>query len=96
VETDNRIAWMWTFRDERAVRLMVYEEQAEALEAAGLSVMDRRIGDDSQRGEWRGSQTLLSSRPERAMVVGATGSEPPTLWPSLQRLSWRVTEAEEI
>ncbi len=36
VEIDNHIAWVWTFRDGKAVRLTVYEEQAEALNAAGL------------------------------------------------------------
>lgn len=36
VEVDNRIAWVWTFRDERPIRLDVYEEQAEALVAVGL------------------------------------------------------------
>src|SRR2546425_1188302 len=33
VEIDNHIAQVWTFRDDEAVRLVVYEEQAEALEA---------------------------------------------------------------
>jgi ketosteroid isomerase-like protein len=37
LEIDNHIAWVWTFRGDQAVRLAVYEEQAEALEAAGLS-----------------------------------------------------------
>lgn len=36
VEIDNRIAWVWAFRREEAVRLVVYEEQTEALEAVGL------------------------------------------------------------
>jgi ketosteroid isomerase-like protein len=36
VDIDNHIAWVWTFRGDKAVRLVVYEEQAEALEAAGL------------------------------------------------------------
>jgi ketosteroid isomerase-like protein len=36
VGIDNRIAHVWTFRDDKAVRLVVYEEQAEALKAAGL------------------------------------------------------------
>jgi ketosteroid isomerase-like protein len=36
VEIDNRIAHVWTFRDDRAIRIVVYEEQAEALEATGL------------------------------------------------------------
>jgi ketosteroid isomerase-like protein len=37
VETDNRIAHLWTFREDKAVRMVVFEERAEALEAAGLS-----------------------------------------------------------
>jgi ketosteroid isomerase-like protein len=37
MEVDNHIAWIWTFRGDQAARLAVYEEQAEALEAAGLS-----------------------------------------------------------
>jgi ketosteroid isomerase-like protein len=37
LEIDNHIAWVWTFRGDQAVRLVVYEEQAEALEAVGLS-----------------------------------------------------------
>jgi uncharacterized protein len=37
VEIDNRIAHVWTFRDDKAVRLEAYENRAEALEAAGLS-----------------------------------------------------------
>jgi ketosteroid isomerase-like protein len=36
VDVDNHIAWVWTFRGDKAVRLVVYEEQAEGLEAAGL------------------------------------------------------------
>jgi ketosteroid isomerase-like protein len=36
LEIDNRIAWVWTFRGDEALRLTVYEEQAEALEALGL------------------------------------------------------------
>jgi ketosteroid isomerase-like protein len=36
VETDNRIAHVWTFREDKAVRMDVFEEQAEALEAVGL------------------------------------------------------------
>jgi ketosteroid isomerase-like protein len=36
IEMDNRIAWVWTFRDDKAVRLDVYEEREEALEAVGL------------------------------------------------------------
>jgi ketosteroid isomerase-like protein len=37
VDIDNHIAWVWTFRGDKAVRLVVYEEQADALEAVGLS-----------------------------------------------------------
>jgi ketosteroid isomerase-like protein len=36
VKIHNHIAWVWTFRADKAVRLVVYEEQAEALEALGL------------------------------------------------------------
>ena len=36
VEIDNHIAWVWTFRDEKAVRLVVYEDPGDALEAVGL------------------------------------------------------------
>jgi ketosteroid isomerase-like protein len=36
VEMDNRIAWVWTYRDDKAVRAVVYEDRAEALEAVGL------------------------------------------------------------
>jgi ketosteroid isomerase-like protein len=37
LEMDNHIAWVWTFRGDKAVRWVVYEEQAQALEAVGLS-----------------------------------------------------------
>jgi ketosteroid isomerase-like protein len=37
VETDARIAHVWTFRDDKAVRMDVFVERAEALEAVGLS-----------------------------------------------------------
>jgi hypothetical protein len=40
VETDARIAHVWTFRDEKAVRMHVFDERAEALEAVGLSEQD--------------------------------------------------------
>jgi ketosteroid isomerase-like protein len=33
---DNHIAHLWTFRDGKAMRLVVYEEQSEALKAVGL------------------------------------------------------------
>jgi ketosteroid isomerase-like protein len=36
LEMDNHIAWVWTYRDDKAVRLVIYEEPAEALEAVGL------------------------------------------------------------
>ena len=36
IEMDNRIAWVWTFRDDKAIRLDVYEERDEALAAVGL------------------------------------------------------------
>src|SRR3954466_15300119 len=35
-ERDNHFAHVWTFRGAKAVRMVVYEEQAEALEAVGL------------------------------------------------------------
>ena len=38
VEIDNHIAWVWTFRDGQAVRMVVYEEPAEALRAVGLGL----------------------------------------------------------
>ena len=37
LEIDNHIAWVWTFRDERAVRMVVYEEPDEALLVVGLT-----------------------------------------------------------
>ena len=37
VEIDNRIAWLWTFEEGKAVRMVIYEERSEALEAVGLS-----------------------------------------------------------
>ena len=36
VEIDNHIAWVWTFRGGQATRLVVYEEQSDALAAVGL------------------------------------------------------------
>jgi ketosteroid isomerase-like protein len=36
MEIDNHIAWVWTFRDQQAVRMVVYEDPADALEAVGL------------------------------------------------------------
>jgi ketosteroid isomerase-like protein len=35
-EMDNRIAHVWTFRGEKAVRMVAYEEQADALAALDL------------------------------------------------------------
>ena len=40
VEVDNHIAHVWTLREDKAVRMVVYEEQVEALEAVGLSEQD--------------------------------------------------------
>ena len=40
MQMDNHIAWVWTFRGDKAVRWVVYEEQAHALEAVGLSEQD--------------------------------------------------------
>jgi ketosteroid isomerase-like protein len=37
VAVDNHIAWVWTFRQNKAVRMVVFEEPREALEAVGLS-----------------------------------------------------------
>jgi ketosteroid isomerase-like protein len=36
LEAENDIAWVWSFRGGRAVRMTVYEEQADALAAVGL------------------------------------------------------------
>jgi ketosteroid isomerase-like protein len=36
MEIDNHIAWVWTFRGEKAVRLVVYEDPGDAVEAVGL------------------------------------------------------------
>jgi ketosteroid isomerase-like protein len=33
---DNRIAHVWTYRDDKAVRMVAYEQQADALAAAGV------------------------------------------------------------
>jgi ketosteroid isomerase-like protein len=33
---DNHIAWVWTFRDGLAIRMVVYEDQREALAAVGI------------------------------------------------------------
>ena len=37
IELDNVIAHVWTFRDDQAIRMVAYEEKADALEAVGLS-----------------------------------------------------------
>jgi ketosteroid isomerase-like protein len=37
MEIDNHIAWVWTFRGDRAVRMVVYEEPDDALQAVGLA-----------------------------------------------------------
>jgi ketosteroid isomerase-like protein len=37
LEIDNHIAWVWSFRGAQAVRMTVYEEQAEALRSLGLT-----------------------------------------------------------
>jgi ketosteroid isomerase-like protein len=36
MEIDNHIAWVWTFRDGLAVRMVVYEDPDEALAAVGI------------------------------------------------------------
>ena len=36
VEIDNHIAQVWTYRDDKAIRMVAYEDRAEALKAAGL------------------------------------------------------------
>jgi ketosteroid isomerase-like protein len=43
LELDNHIAWVWTFRDGKAARLVIYEEPGEALEAVGLSRSDASL-----------------------------------------------------
>jgi ketosteroid isomerase-like protein len=37
MEVENDIAWVWTFRDGRATRMVVYEEPDDAVAAVGLS-----------------------------------------------------------
>lgn len=37
VEIDNRVAWVWAFRDAKAVRMTVYEEPEDTLAAVGLT-----------------------------------------------------------
>ena len=36
IEVDNHIAHVWSFRGDTSVRMVIYEEQADALEAVGL------------------------------------------------------------
>jgi ketosteroid isomerase-like protein len=36
IELDNVIAHVWTYRDDQAIRMVAYEEKADALEAVGL------------------------------------------------------------
>lgn len=36
IEIDNHIAHVWSFRGNTSVRMVIYEEQADALEAVGL------------------------------------------------------------
>jgi ketosteroid isomerase-like protein len=35
-EMDNHIAHVWTYREDKAIRMVAYEDQADALEAVGL------------------------------------------------------------
>ena len=37
IQIDNRIAWVFTFRDGKAARMDIYEERADALKAVGLA-----------------------------------------------------------
>jgi len=37
MQLENHIAWVWTFRDDLAVKAVVYEEPADALAAYGLA-----------------------------------------------------------
>jgi ketosteroid isomerase-like protein len=36
IEIDNHIAQVWTYRDDKAIRMVAYEERVEALKAVGL------------------------------------------------------------
>ena len=38
VEVDNHIAHVWSYRGNKIVRMVIYEEQADALEAVGLDL----------------------------------------------------------
>ena len=43
-QTDTRMVHVWTYRDNKAVRLIVYEDAAKALKAVGLSERDAHAG----------------------------------------------------
>ena len=43
LKLDNHIAWVFQFRDGKVARLVVYEEQGDALEAVGLSRSDASV-----------------------------------------------------
>ena len=60
---DNHIAWVWTYRDDKAVRLVIYEEPTEALEAAGLRRArgTARLQTDSR--DWMYSPTTTEVHP---------------------------------
>ena len=53
-EMDNRIAHVWTFRDDKAVRMVAYEEPADALQAWGCR--SRRCRRRTWRSCVRGSR----------------------------------------
>ena len=40
IEIDQWFAWLWTFSEGKVIRVAVYQDRAEALEAAGLSQQD--------------------------------------------------------
>ena len=40
LEIDNHIAWVWTFRGGQAVRMVVYEEPADALASSRPRLLD--------------------------------------------------------
>ena len=37
IEVEGRATWVWTFRDRAVIRLSLYQDRDEALEAAGLT-----------------------------------------------------------
>ena len=43
LELDNHIAWVFTFRDGKVARMVIYEEPADALDAVGLSRLDASL-----------------------------------------------------